>query len=125
MDCITASPESYTGPMGKDLMDMSLDTPLARLGSDNDDAANAARALQELQNYHYTSRGTSKIGSKRSRPMSIDNSLHENVRDLLCGQYYSKRVCYANDAAPPCSMPPTHPAAGGVGGPGMWDGVLH
>ncbi|KAK9776339.1 hypothetical protein SCAR479_06951 [Seiridium cardinale] len=124
-NCITSSPESYTGPVGKDLMEMSLDTPPAQGGCDNDDAADAARALQELQGYHYgVSRTISKIGSKRSRPLSIDTSLQENVRDLLCSQYNTKRVCYSADAAVPCTISSVHPAVGATGRPGMWDGIL-
>lgn len=138
-NCITSSPESYTGTVGKDLLEMSLDTPLARHGCDNDDAADAARALQELHNYQRTSSDASgKTGSKRSRPLSMDNSLQENVRELLSGQYHSsmsrsqtfldggrKRVCYSTDASVPCTIPTLHPAVGGAGGPGMWDGILN
>lgn len=123
---ITASPESYTGPVGKDLMEMSLDTPVSRASCDNDDATEAARALQELQNYQYaTGRATGRIGSKRSRPLSIDNSLHDNVRDMLCGQYNSKRMCYTADSCVPGTIPSGYPVVGGVGGPGMWNGILH
>lgn len=148
-DCITSSPESYTGPVGKELLEMSLDTPLARRGSDVDDAADAARALQELHNYHSTypqSHSTARLGSKRGRTSSIDNSLQENVRQMLSGQYSStsekewpdamirgrcamersnKRVCYSEAQAPPHEMPSLHPAMGGSGGPGMWAGILN
>ncbi|KAK8024123.1 G1/S-specific cyclin Pcl5 [Apiospora rasikravindrae] len=141
-NCLSSSPESYTGPMGKDLLDMSLDTTLARTSCEADDAADAARALQELHNYHRTHR----VGSKRSRPLSIDNSLQENVRELLCSQQHSseprewsvnampshntqatgrKRVCYASDVPTSYSIPSLHPAVGGAGGPGMWDGILN
>lgn len=136
----TSSPESYTGPVGKDLLEMSLDTPMARRGCDIDDAADAARTLQELHNSH-------RIGSKRSRPLSVDNPLQENVREMLrhthspqaqreapenmirCGALDGgrKRVCYETDASAPTllGIHKMHPAAGGRGGPGMWGGILN
>lgn len=148
-NCFTSSPESYTGPVGKDLLEMSLDTPVAQRGCDTDDAANAARALQELQNYHRTTtqQPARRLGSKRSRPLSIDNTLQENVRAMLTEQYWSaetevsdetnhsrnivdngrKRVCYSADAyVPSYKIPALHPAVGGPGGPGpgMWSGIL-
>ncbi len=148
-NCFTSSPESYTGTVGKDLLDMSLDTPVTQKGCDTDDAANAARALQELQNYHRNAtqlQSTTRLGSKRSRPLSIDNTLQENVRAMLTEQYLSanmdapdavsrsrdptdggrKRVCYSSDAyLPSYSIPALHPAVGGPGGPGMWAGILN
>ncbi|KAI1452137.1 hypothetical protein F4805DRAFT_471107 [Annulohypoxylon moriforme] len=91
-NCITSSPESYAGTVSKDLVKMSMETPLAQ-GCEFDDAANAARVLQELQSYHQRAnpqpRLPAKLGSKRSRPLSIDNSLQENVREMLGTQYYS------------------------------------
>ncbi|KAK0729800.1 hypothetical protein B0H67DRAFT_476734 [Lasiosphaeris hirsuta] len=144
VDCLTASPESYTGPVGKDFHDMSLETPLARRQREMDDAA---RALQELQRH-----GQVRAGSKRSRTASIDNSsLQENVRDMLAGRFMSggsawsdsmirgrpqqmpvhatlqgsnKRLCCSTEAAEPFMMSSLHPAMGGVGGPGMWGGIL-
>lgn len=149
-NCFTSSPESYTGPVGKDMLEMSLDTPVAQKGRDADDATSAARALQELQNYQQTtsqpkSQSTARPGSKRSRPLSIDNTLHDNVRALLAEQYRPvdtelpetttqgrnsdsgrKRVCYSSDAFPPSyNIPALHPVAGGPGGPGMWTGILN
>jgi hypothetical protein len=87
----SSSPETYSGPVGK-LGDMSLDqTPLARRenpfeDSSHDAASDAARALQELHSQRSSSSlltPTAKTGSKRSRPMSIENALQENVRDIL------------------------------------------
>ncbi|CAJ2504223.1 Uu.00g116170.m01.CDS01 [Anthostomella pinea] len=137
-NCITSSPDSYTGTVGKDLYQMSFDIPLAGQGCEMDDAADAARALQDLRSSYlgYTQdHSTARIGSKRARPSSIDNSLYSNVRDMLSGQYYShagtqdmgrKRVCYSSDAPITSSAIPTmHPAVGGVGGPGMWAGILN
>ena len=148
-NCFTSSPESYTGPVGKDLLEMSLNTPVAQRGCDTD-ATSAARALQELQNYHQTTSQpqpqlTARPGSKRSRPLSIDNTLQENVRAMLSGQYLRadadvpevtnrslpaadscrKRVCYSDAYLPTCNIPALHPAAGGPGGPGMWAGILN
>ncbi|ETS78487.1 hypothetical protein PFICI_10549 [Pestalotiopsis fici W106-1] len=126
-NCITSSPESYTGPVGKDLMEMSLDTPLAKSSCENDDtAADAARALQELQNSSFTFHAVNTMaGSKRSRPTSMECPLQENVRGLLCSEYGSKRMCYSTDASIlPITIPSVHPAMGGLGGPGMWGGIL-
>jgi hypothetical protein len=99
--CLTASPETYTGPVGK-LGELSLDTPLARSareleGMARDPANDAARALQELQNYRLgaesstpTPKAAAKTGSKRSRTCSMDNSLQDNVREMLGGgSFYS------------------------------------
>lgn len=88
--CFSSSPESYSGPVGK-LGDMSLDqTPLARRETvledmSRDAASDAARALQELHSQRSLrlATPTTKTGSKRSRPMSIENALQENVRDIL------------------------------------------
>lgn len=94
----TSSPESYTGIVGKDFLELSLETRLTRQACDvdyfsRDSSANdAARALQELHNNPRSDdhpRLSSRAGAKRSRPQSIDNSLHENVRDMLTSQYRS------------------------------------
>ncbi|KAI8966106.1 hypothetical protein F5Y11DRAFT_343798 [Daldinia sp. FL1419] len=153
---ITSSPESYTGPVSKDFVQMSLETPLAR-GCELDETANAARALQQLQNQlqNYQQpqpRSAAKLGAKRSRPLSIDNSLQENVREILGSQSYErecsdvtarglpatdlgnqrtpvlsnggrKRICCSYDSRP--FIPSIHPAVGGPGGPGMWEGILN
>ncbi|KAI8632808.1 hypothetical protein F5Y19DRAFT_330917 [Xylariaceae sp. FL1651] len=162
-NCITSSPESYTGTVGKDLYQMSLETPLTRRDCEMEDAADAARALQELHNYHHTNiqlRSTTRLGLKRSRRMSTDTCLQENVREMLNGHYYTyvegewqdgmvngrvtadtdvrqtpvhtshdgcrKRLCCATEAAMrPYVIPSIHPAVGGSGGPGMWEGILN
>lgn len=161
-NCLTSSPESYTGTVGKDIRDMSLETPLARRGYDIDDlagATDAARALQELHNAYRrnanaaTAPVPSRAGLKRTRTYSADNSLHDNVRDILGGSYPSmssgwadglvrsrstlsnerarlpspvrggsKRICCSAEATQGYSR--LHPAVGGVGGPGMWKGIL-
>jgi len=91
----TSSPESYTGPVGKDFLDLSLETPAGRQENDVDyysrDSANdAARALQELHNNPRSNESPqmpSRAGAKRSRPVSIEHSLQDNVRDILTSQY--------------------------------------
>ncbi|KAI1755773.1 hypothetical protein F4782DRAFT_368079 [Xylaria castorea] len=91
-NCITSSPESYTGTVGKDLYQMSLETPLTRRDCDMEDAAEAARALQELHNYHHSNTqagSASRLCLKRNRRVSTDESLQENVREMLSGQYNS------------------------------------
>ncbi len=159
----TSSPESYTGPVGKDFLDLSLDTPLARCEANDyfSKDEEAARALQELHNHPRSSESPIRAGSKRSRPQSIDNSLQENVREMLSGRYQSwqpnwsddlvrsrtgraaspnaqvavrstsgasfgrKRVCCATEATRGLPQSNLHPAFGGMGGPGMWDGILN
>ena len=88
----TSSPESYTGPVGKDLYDLSLDTPLARRDVEMDYFSKdeeAARAVQELHNHPRSIESPSRAGAKRSRTQSIDNTLQENVREMLHGRYQS------------------------------------
>ena len=104
---ITSSPESYTGPAGKDFGRFTVETPLGRREREADTAAaresinDAARALQQLQNYRQglapptvpptsvpVQTPSAKAGSKRSRPVSMETpSLQENVRDILAGRY--------------------------------------
>jgi len=83
---LTSSPEPYTDPVGKEIGGLFLETPLGGREREMDDNE-AARALQELQNHppvsvqqHPTA---PRAGSKRSRPLSLDNSLHDNVREML------------------------------------------
>lgn len=155
-DCLTSSPESYTGTVGKDLYDMPLETPLARKQREIDDAA---RTLQEMQRHDANRQAATasvRAGSKRSRAASIDNSLQENVREMLSGRSNgepawadsmirsrpgfgglaqqipvrptlgssSKRLCCSTEAAEPFVMSALHPVMGGLGGPGMWHGIL-
>lgn len=159
--CFSSSPESYSGPVGK-LGDMCLDTPLARRERELDDmmrdpASDAARALQDLHNYHSSadSTSTARTGSKRSRPTSIDNSLQDNVREMLSGRYasesWSDSLVRPRGLAPEAylqvpvrsNLPGTskrvccsteaangfQAASGRSGmafrGPGMWDGILN
>lgn len=109
--CFTSSPESYTGPVGK-LGDLSLETPLARREQELDDmahdpASDAARALQELQNYRASAEVPVKTGTKRSRTASMDNSLQENVRDMLSGRYYSsERTAWPDTLVRPRAIAP-------------------
>jgi hypothetical protein len=161
----TSSPESYTGPVGKDFLDLSLDTPIAKRDADMEFFSKdeeAARALQELHNHPRSAESPNRVGSKRSRAESIDNSLQENVREILNGQYQPyeaswsddlvraraarvveispeqvairstsvaslgrKRVCCATEAARGLPASGLHPALGGLGGPGMWEGILN
>jgi hypothetical protein len=65
----TSFPESYTGPVGKDFLDISLDIRLARCPRSVD--------------------SPSRVGTKRSRPESFDQSLQENVRKMLNGHFQS------------------------------------
>ncbi|KAK3393090.1 hypothetical protein B0H63DRAFT_386147 [Podospora didyma] len=153
---IVASPESYSGPAAKDFCDLPLEDSWAYR---HREMSEAARALQDLQRYgaQQTSATQFKTGSKRSRAVSIDNSLHENVREMLAGRLPSgnsgwpdnmvrartdfveqsqqlpvrfsaqgsrKRVRCSAEAAGSFMIPSLHPAVGGYGGPGMWNGLL-
>lgn len=116
----------------------------------DDGTTEAARALQELHdqwqrsgsNLDYAT-SAPKAGSKRSRPLSLENGLQENVREMLRGDlpqtnsnlagqytYYQqpqdgrKRVCCSTEAAQ-YQMPSIHPAMNGLVGPGMWTGILN
>jgi hypothetical protein len=153
----TSSPESYTGPVGKDFLDLSLDTPLARREMEVDYFSKdeeAARALQELHNHPRSAESPSRAGAKRSRPQSIDNSLQENVREMLSGHYtlsesnwsdglVRSRTRRAMDTSPNAQVAvrPTSTASLGrkrvccsseaardllpaIGRPGMWEGIL-
>jgi hypothetical protein len=163
-DLPSSSPDSYAGPVGKDFLDLSLGTPLARREVEMEYFSKdeeAARALQELHNGTRSADSPNRAGAKRSRPQSIDNSLHENVRELLNGQYQSegawsndvvrsragqtvevspnqiavrststsstgrKRVCCSTEAARGLPSSSLHPAFGGIGGVGMWEGILN
>jgi hypothetical protein len=145
---LATSPESYAVPTGKEINSMSLETPLARREREMDDAA---RALQELHRSGASRPAMPpRAGSKRAR----SNSLHEDVRDMLAGHFDSgvwpeamvhgpaavsghaqrvpvlrsssyKRVCCSTEAARVPSMSLVHPAVGGYGAPGMWDGILN
>ncbi len=91
----TSSPESYTGTVGKDLLDLSLDTPLARRDVEMDyfsKAEEAARALQDLHNHPRSMESPNRVGGKRSRTQSTDSSLHENVREMLNGHHQSESI---------------------------------
>jgi hypothetical protein len=161
----TASPESYTTPVGPDFHDLALATPLVQREAEDyfSKDEEAARALQELHNHPRSLESPIRAGAKRSRPVSIDNSLQENVREMLSGRYQSeqqsrwsedcvrhrtrpvtisptaqvavrananttlgrKRVCCATEATRGLPRSNLHPAFGGYGGPGMWDGILN
>jgi hypothetical protein len=148
LECpMVASPESYS---------VHCD-PYARIRREQE-IAEAACALQDLQNHGVPKAPAVQFrGSKRSRSLSIDNSIQENVRELLGGRYQGgesawsdsfvragsdlagghqqipvranlpgshKRVCCSTEAARPFIMSSLHPAMGGIGGPGMWEGIL-
>lgn len=141
VECLVASPESYTGTVGD----------LYARSRREQEMTEAAWALQELQTHGVGKQATNlaRTGSKRSRAVSIDNSLQENVRDLLSNRYpsgestwsdslvrgrtdftgaplrSSKRLCCSTEAVEPfMTMSSLHPAMGGVGGPGMWANIL-
>ncbi len=98
-DDSTSSPESFTGTVGKEFLDLSLSTPLARREESDyfSKDEEAAHALQELHNYPRSVESPSRTGAKRSRPSSIDNSLQENVRELLCGNYHASESSWSRN----------------------------
>ncbi|OAA42737.1 G1/S-specific cyclin Pcl5 [Metarhizium rileyi] len=121
-----ASLDSYTDSETARLGKLCLDTPLARRERDlgamvADPASDAARALQDLHNHDVSADATptAKIGAKRSRTSSIDDSLHENVRDLLIQSYESPEsswpdtlVCSRAMAPESYLQVPAHPTLG-------------
>lgn len=127
--CLTASPETYSGPVSK-LGDLSLDTPLARRERELDDmarnaASDAARALQDLHNHGSAadSTPTARTGCKRSRAASSsDCALQDNVRDILSGRHGSalsawpEMMLRAGDVRAEAGMQfPARPTSGGTG----------
>lgn len=146
----SSSPDSYTGPVTK-LGDLSLSTPLARRERDLEDmardpASDAARALQDLHNHYRHSADSTptpvKTGIKRSRPASMENSLQDNVRDILHGNLDNfdgswsdrlvrprlsesrKRICCSTEAANGYRVAAAHPVMS-FRGSSMWDGILN
>lgn len=154
-DCLSSSPEAYAFTVGKELCDVSLDTPLGRRQHEMDEAA---RALQELQR-HGANRPVlqPRPSLKRTRALSVENSVQDDVRGMLGSQYLSgsswaetmvhprgdiaaqpqqvlarvarrashKRLCCSTEAGQLPGISSLHPAAGGFGGPGMWEGILN
>jgi len=143
VECLVASPESYTGPVGDSYARSYREQEMTE----------AAYALQELQTYGAGKQPAVPVrtGSKRGRTATLDSgSLQENVRELLGSRYPSgepawsdslvrglpqqipvsaplrsnKRLCCSTEAAEPFMMSSLHPAMGGVGGPGMWANIL-
>ena len=150
-DCLTSSPESYAISTGKDLCDYPLDTPLARRQREMDDAA---RALQQLQRYGAmpVKTGTKRSRAYSGEPM--EDAVQGDVREILTshsankgpwagamvfaqgGQHQlapvriplrrsNKRLCCSTEAAQMPRFSSLHPAVGGMGGPGMWEGILN
>jgi hypothetical protein len=143
----TLSPESYTGPVGKDFLVLSLDTPLARRELDYfSKDEEAARALQELHNQPRSAESPLRAGAKRARPQSIDNSLQENVREMLSGRYPLSESNWSDDLVRSrpnaqvairstsnaslgrkrvcCSSEAARDLLPAIRGPGMWEGIL-
>lgn len=150
---VSSSPTPYTGPLGQEICGISLEKYMRKNEFEIDDGTNeAARALQELHDQWQRSRlsqgpttSAPKVGTKRSRPLSIDHGLQDNVRDMLrgdvaqttglAGQYHypqtsclpqdsRKRLCCSTEAAQ-YQMPSIYPAMNGLVGPGMWAGILN
>ncbi|KAL2020960.1 hypothetical protein VTK56DRAFT_7734 [Thermocarpiscus australiensis] len=154
-NCLTASPESYAAHFGKEVCDMYMDLPLARRQREMDEAARALQELQRSgasRPEAQADTGSVKTGSKRSRQNSVHDDVREmlaghclsgsswpvtmlRTRGELAGQSRqtpvyaatrgNKRVCCSTEAARSLSISSLHPAVGGPGGPGMWEGILN
>lgn len=132
---VSSSPQAYTG-MSQESWTHAVQT--VKREFEVDDATNdAARALQELRENWQRScaaktsaTSAPRVGSKRTRPLSIDHSLHDNVRELLRTENLlpdsqvpavtldgRKRVCCSAEAAQ-FHLPTFE-------GPGMWAGILN
>ncbi|KAK3311342.1 uncharacterized protein B0T15DRAFT_71799 [Chaetomium strumarium] len=82
--CLTSSPESYGVAAGKEFCDI-MDTPLASREREMNDAA---QALHDLQRYGASRSAVQvKTGIKRSRALSRENVLQDDVREMLADQY--------------------------------------
>ena len=112
-NCYSSSPESYTGPVGK-LEDMVMETPLARREQEladmaRDPASDAARVLQDMQNYRLITGATVprsvRAGTKRGRSTSTTESpLQERVRDLLLQRASTESAAWPNTMVRPRGM---------------------
>lgn len=61
---------------------------------------------------------------RRTRPETLGQSLQQiSVPAAVEGR--NKRLCCSTEAAQPYIISPLHPAIGGMGGPGMWEGILN
>ncbi len=143
-NCLTASPEMYTGPVGKDICDLSLGSPMTLQKLLNPQGGQDGVAPIQLQ------LPASTAGTKRNRPSSDDNLLQDNVRELLKREPTwsdalvraraslktsvpeslqvpvrstlgggRKRLCCSAE------VPLMHPSMNGPAGPGMWRGILN
>ncbi|KAL2262784.1 hypothetical protein VTK26DRAFT_9482 [Humicola hyalothermophila] len=151
-DYLTSSPECYAVTTGKELGAYPLDTPLGRRQREMDDAA---RALQQLQRCGamQTKTGT-KRSRVLFNGEATEDAVQDDVREILTShsaekgpwadamvftqagqaphasvrvplQRSNKRLCCSTEAAQLPSFSSLHPAVGGVGGPGMWEGILN
>ena len=81
---LTASPESYNGPVGKAAE--YHETPLGRRESALEAMVESANVPQQLPAPQQRWSGSvARTGSKRCRSDSVEASLHDNVRGLLGG----------------------------------------
>ena len=153
--CLTSSPEEYGVAVGQEMCDLTLNMLMPCPQREMD---NAARTLQNMQQNSSNSPVIGvKAGLKRSRPFSVEDTLQDDVRDILAGRYGSarswsetmvrsrpdgtrvpqqvpvristpgshKRLCCSAEASQILQIPSLHPAVSGLGGPGMWEGILN
>lgn len=142
----SSSPALYTSAWGP----TSLESYMRKTEFEVDSTNEAARALQELH-YQWQHSRNSQVpatsapmtGNKRSRPLSMDKGLQENVREMLRGDVRQpslavqhlenlravtdrrKRLCCSAEADP-WQMTAVHrPTMNGLVGPGMWADILN
>jgi len=143
-ECLVASPESYTGPVSDSYARAHREQEMRE----------AALTLQELQTHGAGKQPPipARAGSKRRHGALTENSLQENVRELLSGGYpssepawsdsfvrsrpafqqvpvrtalggYNKRLCFSSSEEDEAYLMPSFQHS--VGGPGMWAGILN
>ncbi|TLS22013.1 uncharacterized protein PpBr36_09151 [Pyricularia pennisetigena] len=154
-NCITSSPEPYCYPVGKDACvetplarrEREIDDAAARALQD------LHNHQSTVQRPAPAPRAGSKRGRTasmditqdqvrellRAAPVSASSGWTDNLVRPRFGSTISepllsraalrgdgrKRVCCSTEAAQQFTINPLHPAVGGMGGPGMWDGILN
>ncbi|PVH68418.1 hypothetical protein DL98DRAFT_506869 [Cadophora sp. DSE1049] len=116
--------ESYTGLVGKDFLDTSLDRPLAKwLQSVDSPKVDAKRSLPEsfdqslqMLNDHFQCWSADLIRSRMARNPGNAQVAFESTSSALLGR---KRRCCALEATSGLPQTNLHPALSSFGGPGM------
>jgi len=146
-ECMVASPESYTRPVSystwrhpreeeeaawalHELQTQVTSMPATvkvRTGTKRSRTASIDNPLQdsvrELLSTNYPK------GNANWSESFVRGPSDRQIPALVAYQGGNKRLCCSTEAVEPLSMsslhPTLHPAMGGIGGPGMWTGILH